>query len=152
MKYIKLFENNNEILSKLSKTLKKFLMDFFEVPSDNYPNNGYEIQSKNYLYGKLINLGIKNPNGALMICFSVEMYIENKHIKIKVYKNYNGIDSWAKSSELQEYLHSIIKPLSKAFDPNNMFDFIRLVDLEELISKMNMKEYNFRVDANKYNL
>jgi hypothetical protein len=139
MKYIKTYESLEvKLLSKFTKNIKKFGLEFF-----NEKNFDPGCKIKSFLYGKMMNFCEKD-----LVFFSIDLQVEDFLI-IKMSEHYISRLGWKKSLEFKNYLISIIKSFS--IEKNDSY-YIKFEDVEELISKLNMEEYNFKKDANIYNL
>ena len=163
MKYLKTFENKLfdefvRILDEFGIIMKKFMEDFFENQLEEYNM-------------KVIRL---NPNSASLILRMegetdlnpiLNVYLYNyaksniKNLREQVYKlqisrRYTTNDTFNfKLKKFEKYINSLIMIENDITHITiNYEKKISIDELREVISKLNMEEYELFQDVNKYNL
>jgi hypothetical protein len=149
----KLFENKvfNEyvrLLDEFSIVMKKFMEDFFVSELKEYQMKVGILQPHSAaIILKMEGDTDLNPILNIYLYNYVKRSIKNQDLKEKVYKL-----EISRRYTTDDIFNAKLKSFEKFIDHLTNHEKLNMNELKNLISKLNMEEYNLITDINKYNL
>jgi hypothetical protein len=154
----KLFSEFVRILDEFSVVMKKFMEDFFENQLEEYNMKVSMLQPHSAAI--ILKMEGETDLNPILIIYLYNYAKSNiKNLREQVYKleqtrKYTTDDTFnSKLKEFEKYINSLILIENDSVYVTRSYEKKISIDkLREVISKLNMEEYELFQDVNKYNL